>query len=356
MKKIIFSIAALTAIVVMGSCSNDSDLTNSTVSSETVGDVTVSLNINPGVKVSESNSSMAQSTTGSASKTLTRAAMTRGDASTSSANANNPTSSFTPTLPSSFTAYFVATTDEGDYKAGEIVRTATVSTGSNSLKIPAISYQIYVTNYTPSADITGGSFKAGSSDNTEVYVDSLKAGEEGKANLERLEANLPTSSTTLYLFGDSTADFSTTTGTTTATVRMVNHYAAVCVAHNDFVNAVAYDTDSKNADNITTYNDGGSANWYNLYIRVNSVVSDAGTTNSSLTLANIAGLSANSKTGDGKITKTTDGVFTFLLDKTIAANNIYQYTINDNYSGGANLTVTATAFNGTPISDDLSVY
>ncbi|MCI2088938.1 MAG: hypothetical protein LKK10_11810 [Prevotella sp.] len=355
MKKIIFSIAALTAIVVMGSCSNDSDLTNSTVSSETVGDVTVSLNINPGVKVSESNSSMAQSTTGSANKTLTRAAITRADASTSSANANNPTSSFTPTLPSSFTAYFVATTDEGDYKAGEIVRTATVSTGSNSLKIPAIQYKIYVTNYTPSANITG-TVTAGTSTETTVSKDSLSAGAEGEWNLERLEANLPTSSTTLYLFGDSTADFSTTTGTTTATVRMVNHYAAVCVAHNDFVNAVAYDTDSKNANNITTYNDGGSANWYNLYIRVNSVVSDAGTTNSSLTLANIAGLSANSKTGDGKITETTDGVFTFLLDKTIAANNIYQYTINDNYSGGANLTVTATAFNGTPISDDLSVY
>jgi hypothetical protein len=191
---------------------------------------------------------------------------------------------------------------------------------------------------------------------TNVLKDSLNAGVEGKWNLERLEANLPTSSTTLYLFGDSIADFSNTTGTATATVRMVNHYAAVCVAHNDFVSAVNYATKSGNTDNVTAYNDGGSANWYNLYIRVNSVVSDAGTTNSSLTLANIAGLSANSKTGDGKITETTDGVFTFLLDKTIAANNIYQYTINDNYSGGANLTVTATAFNGTPISDDLSVY
>jgi hypothetical protein len=355
MKKILFGIAALTAIVVMGSCSNDSDLTNSTVSSKTVGDVMVSLNINPGVKVSESNSSMAQSTTSSANKTLTRAAMTRADASTTTVDANNPASNFTPSLPSSYTAYFVATTDEGDYKPGEIVRTATVQKGSNSLKIPAIHYKIYVTNYTPTANITGSTFKAGNSNETSVFKDSLIAGAEGKWNLDRLEANLPTSSTTLYLFGDSIADFSNTTGTATATVRMVNHYAAVCVAHNDFVSAVNYATKSGNTDNVTAYNDGGSANWYNLYIRVNSVVSDAGKTNSWLTLENITGLSTNSKTGDGEISE-NNNVFTFLLDKTIAANNIYQYTINDNYSGGANLTVTATAFNGTPISGDLSVY
>lgn len=355
MKKILFSIAALAAMIMFGACSNDSDLTGNTTNSKSVGDVTVSLNINSGVSVSESNSSMAQST---ASKTLTRAAVTRADASTTSATTNNPTADFSPKLPSTFTAYFVATADEGDYKKGEIVRTASVNTGSNSLTIPAIHYQVYVTNYTPSADITGGTFKAGSSTNTEVYVDSLKAGEEGKANLERLEANLPTSSTNLYLFGDSTADFSNTTGTAMATVRMVNHYAAVCVAHNDFVSAVNYATDSKNADNVTMYNDGGSTKWYNLYIRVNSKVSDAGKTNSWLTLDNITELAANSKSDDGQITKTGSdtGGFNFLLNKTIAANNIYQYTINDNYSGGATLTVTATAFNGTPISNNLSVY
>lgn len=355
MKKILFSFAALAAIIVMGSCSNDSDLTgSSSANSKSIGDVTVNLNINPGVSVSGSNSSMAKSTVNSVNKSLTRAAMTRTAASTTSADANNPSSSFTPTLPSTFTAYFVATADEGDYKAGEIVRTASVNTGNNSLTIPAIPYKVYVTNYTPSKDISG-TFKAGSSEETSVLTDSLSAGAEGKWNLERLEANLPTSSTTLYLFGDSIADFSNTTGTATATVRMVNHYAAVCVAHNDFVSAVNYDTNSGNADNVTAYNDGGSANWYNLYIRVNSVVSDAGTANSWLTLENITGLSTNSKTGDGKISE-TNNVFTFLLDKTIAANNIYQYTINDNYSGGANLTVTATAFNGTPISDGLSVY
>lgn len=355
MKKILFSFAALAAIIVMGSCSNDSDLTgSSSANSKSIGDVTVNLNINPGVSVSGSNSSMAKSTVNSVNKSLTRAAMTRAAASTTSADANNPSSSFTPTLPSTFTAYFVATADEGDYKAGEIVRTASVNTGNNSLTIPAIPYKVYVTNYTPSKDISG-TFKAGSSEETSVLTDSLSAGAEGKWNLERLEANLPTSSTTLYLFGDSIADFSNTTGTATATVRMVNHYAAVCVAHNDFVSAVNYDTNSGNADNVTAYNDGGSANWYNLYIRVNSVVSDAGTANSWLTLENITGLSTNSKTGDGKISE-TNNVFTFLLDKTIAANNIYQYTINDNYSGGANLTVTATAFNGTPISDGLSVY
>jgi hypothetical protein len=355
MKKIIFGIAALTAIVVMGSCSNDSDLTNSTVSSKTVGDVTVSLNINPGVKVSESNSSMAQSTTGFANKTLTRAAMTRADASTTPADANNPTSNFTPSLPSSFTAYFVATTDEGDYKSGEIVRTATVSTGNNSLKIPAIHYKIYVTNYTPTADITE-TVTTGNSTETKVFIDSLSAGAEGKGSLDRLEANLPTSSTTLYLYGDSTADFTNTTGTTTATVRMVNTYAAVCVAHNDFVSAVAYNTTSGNKDNITAYNDNGSANWYNLYIRANSLITDAGTTNSSLTLANIVGLAANGKTGDGQITKDDNGIFTFLLNKSIVANNIYQYTINDNYSGSTSLTVNVNAFDGTPISEDLSVY
>ena len=137
---------------------------------------------------------------------------------------------------------------------------------------------------------------------------------------------------------------------------MVNTYAAVCVAHNDFVSAVAYNTTSGNKDNITAYNDNGSANWYNLYIRANSLITDAGTTNSSLTLANIVGLAANGKTGDGQITKDDNGIFTFLLNKSIVANNIYQYTINDNYSGSTSLTVNVNAFDGTPISEDLSVY
>jgi hypothetical protein len=118
MKKLIFSIAALAAIVVMGSCSKDSDLTNKTA--ESVGNVTVSLNVNSGIEVSGSSSSMDKSTVNSTKTLTTRAGET-------TVTTPDP---FTVDLSNyKYTAYFVAAETAGDYTAGDLVRKVTVTGG-----------------------------------------------------------------------------------------------------------------------------------------------------------------------------------------------------------------------------------
>jgi hypothetical protein len=321
MKKLIFSIAALAAIVVMGSCSQDSDLTNKTA--ESVGNVTVSLNVNSGIDVSESSSSLNNQT--AKSETSTRAGIsTRADGT---AGVNNPTTDFAPTYPTSYTAYFVADGDQNGYKNGEIIRVVTIDNATAPTKdnanvvtntkitVPALKYNIIVTNYTPStnAPTAGGTWSD-------------------------FETSLPTSSTTLYLYGQNKNDLSSSTASVvTANVTLDNNYAAVCVAHNNFVTGVTY-TVGNNA-----YTDGGTGKWYYLYIRANSAsgFGDALNTNSALTIQNI--------------TKVTS----YTLSKSISAGNIYQYTINDNFTGtGGNengLGVSVTPFKDAT-TQDLSVY
>jgi hypothetical protein len=142
MKKLFFSIAALAAIVVMGSCSKDSSLNNQTAKS--VGNVTVSLNVNSGIEVSGSSSSMDKSTVNSTKTLTTRAGET-------TVTTPDP---FTVDLSNyKYTAYFVAAKTAGDYTAGDLVRKVTVTGGANSISVPAITYNIYVTNY-GSSDIS----------------------------------------------------------------------------------------------------------------------------------------------------------------------------------------------------------
>ena len=345
MKKLIFSIAALAAIVVLGSCSQDSDLTSTTSSSSKVDSVTVSLNLNSGIEVSESGSSMAQSTVNSANTSLTRAAGTRADATTgsttnsSSASTNNPTTDFAPTYPSSYTVYFVATGDQGDYTDKEIVYTmnitadntnlSTVTTSGSTtkvysatgIKIPAIKYKVYVTNYT-TTQTAGKQFNA---------------------------ETLPTSSTTLYLNNGNgkEADLTSTFKNRTVDVTLTNNYAAVAVAHNDFVSGVTYNVgeDNTKTNNVINYissssDKNGVGSWFYLYIEVTD---SNKTTNYTISLQNIlnAGESVT-------------------LKRSITAGNIYQYIINDNYTGGNDnngdgLTIRVTPF--TKQADtDVSVY
>jgi hypothetical protein len=357
MKKLIFSIAALAAIVVMGSCSQDSDLTNTTASSKTKQDsVTIGLSINTGITVSESNSSMAKST---ANVPVTRAAVaTRADQTTTEANTHTTTTDFAPTYPTSYTVYFVAddgTTNssakQGDYTNGTIVRTITITTNSttditsgtpsavdgdgktittsssnsnntetytlSSIKIPALNYKVYVTNYSTSQK-AGGEFEA---------------------------ETLPTSSTTLYLNNGvgTTADLTSNKSTNrTVTVALTNNYAAVAVAHNDFIKSVKF-----NSTIPYPYGDLNIGSWYYLYINTEN----SSTANSTINLQNIASASTS-----------------VTLNPSITAGNIYQFTINDNYTGGNwsddgsgatgsgdGLTISVTPFtnNGT---SDLSVY
>lgn len=306
MKKLIFSIAALAAIVVMGSCSKDSSLNNQTEKS--VGSVTVSLNVNSGIEVSESSSSLNNQT--AKSETSTRAGIsTRADGDN-----ETPTTSFAADLSTTtYTAYFVATTAQGDYKAGQIVRkiSGIKENTATSVSVPAISYTVYVTNYSTNAPDQGGQ----------------------EADVTSLEDNLPESSTVLYLFGKDTADLSSG-ASQDIKVTLNNKYAAVCVANNDFVTGVTYtpttsltSTSNYSLDSWqtteTAWND--KAPWYYIYIRADK----SATSNSTIAL-NTANMGGNAST-------------TWPLNKAISADQIYQYTVKS-VKGGASLTVTENVF------------
>jgi hypothetical protein len=261
MKKFIYSIAALAAIVVMGSCSQDSDLTSVKSSSSKVDSVTVGLNISSNIAVAETNSSMVKSTTNTTNTSLTRASVTtRGTTTTTETDTHTATagSSYKDVLkyPTTYTAYFVAKGAQGDYRDGEIVRTASITlsgtTGTTvNVKVPAIKYNIIVTDYNPDSNIykVGGTIKDSNVNDTYEFSNKL-----------------PLSSTDMHMYGSTqkttkdasgnsisnNGDFSATTsessetGTTatqktaTAYVTLNSPYALVCVAANDFVSGVVY--------------------------------------------------------------------------------------------------------------------
>ncbi|MCH3992551.1 MAG: hypothetical protein LKF06_00520 [Prevotella sp.] len=335
MKKLIFSIAALAAIVVMGSCSQDSDLTNKTA--ESVGNVTVSLNVNSGIEVSGSSSSMDKSTVNS-TKTLT----TR-------AGSVDKYNNFSATIPTSYTAYFVAAKPAKGYSKGAIVQKATVTTTkSNSISVPAIDCNIYVTNYDPYTPI-----------NIDTTATTFK-----ESDVVALEDSLPKSSTTLYLYGSSNADFSTpTTGTVvSATVTLTNHYAAVCVSNNkntsstNYVTGVAFNYTSSDYSNkelpfreIKDYDKTSDKNntWFYMYIKAPGTKN-----NTNVSTTSNSTISLNQNAFATKLANST-----WSLDKSITADEVYQYTVKATNGGqGATLDVKETAFTGTPNKDDLNVY
>jgi hypothetical protein len=273
------------------------------------------LNLNSGIKVSESQSP------------LSRAAGTRADAT--------PTN-FTATVPSTFTAYFVSETTTSEYAKGAIVRIANVKTGDNSISVPAIPCNIYVTNYAPEKAL------------------SVNATTDAEANVQALENDLPMSSTTLYLFGKTDGvDFS---AATSASVTLTNHYAAVCVQNNTNANSVNYisgvafnGTGSITYLANTAYVLDTNTPWYYLYIKA--------TDTSNTTLANTSATSNSTITlNSSAFTKDLQNS-TWPLDKDITADNIYQYTVSPTNGGqGATLTVNVNVFTGSPQGGDLNVY
>jgi hypothetical protein len=313
MKKLFFSIAALAAIVVMGSCSKDSSLNNQTEKS--VGNVNVSLNLNSGIEISESQSP------------ISRAASTRSDVTPQN---------FAAIVPTKYKAYFVAAEKTDEFAKGALVRIADVTTGSNTISVPAIPCNIYITNYTPETAL------------------SVNATTDAEASVKALEDDLPMSSTTLYLFGKTDGvDFSTATS---ASVTLTNHYAAVCVQDNTnpnsikYVSSVAFNgTGSITYLANTDYVLDSKTPWYYMYIKATdtsntSLANTSTTSNSTITLNNSA--------------FTTDlQNNTWPLNKDIAADNIYQYTVKATSGGqGATLDVEEKVFQGAPTPGDLNVY
>ena len=300
MKKIFLSLAAvITILMIMSSCSDDPELSTNIANSKNVSSITeISLNINSGIDISEDSSTF---TNHSATDVSTRSV------ATTPAN-------FSAELPSQFTAYFVAAEATSEYAEGAIVRKVTVTTGNNNISVPAIKYHIYVTNYDPA----------------DAPIADKSSNQESAA--KALEDNLPQNSTTLYLYGESDADFSSTTSTANATVSMTNHYAAVCVA-STHVESVNEGTSSAQGD---AYQLNSEGTWYYMYVKAPS----SGTTSTDLTIK----VKDFSNIPDGK-------EYTFSED--ITADNIYQYTVNE--KGG--LIITVNAFDGvTPTTIHYHVY
>ncbi len=359
MKKLIFSIAALAAIVVMGSCSKDSDLTNTTASSKTTDSVTVSLNLNSGIKVSESSSSMTGSATRGAKTITTRAGI-----------ANTTTGNFEPQTDASttYTAYFVATTTGDGYQEGNIVSIKSGlsegSSNSNSVKVPNIAYKIYVTNDPNSSLRVGNAFtsaftettinsaaKTTSNSNDIVPSDDQTTGDVTIP----LPNTLPAEATsTLYLFGETTAQ--ATTGSTgfNATVNLYTPYAAVAVSKaNDIVTGVSYGSTKQATPNDVLYSTTGtgSTDWYYMYIiadgyKTTVLGPTANTTHPhNYKTTNFQEYSAIAYTNISSSTAYLG------LDNTIKAGNIYQYTVNKS----GTLTITINAFGGTISTTDLDI-
>lgn len=333
MKKLIFSIAALAAIVVMGSCSKDSDLTNKTASSKTTDSVTVSLNLNSGVKVSESQSPLSR-----AAKTVATRA---GSTDATSGNFVPQTDAKT-----TYTAYFVATTTGDGYQEGNIVsiKSGLSEGSSNSVKVPNIAYKIYVTNYAPStAPTVGSAFKNAF---TETSINSAAAVATGNTTgtvTIPLPNTIPSEATsTLYLFGETTAQ--ATTGSTgfNATVNLYTPYAAVAVSKaNDIVTGVYYGSISKATKNV--YSTTGSTDWYYMYIIADGYKTTS--THPSNYNTDFTEFSAIAYTNISSSTAYLG------LNNSIAAGNIYQYTVNKS----GNLTITVKAFGGTTSTKDLDI-
>lgn len=342
MKKLIFSIAALAAIVVMGSCSQDSDLTNKTASSKTTDSVTVSLNLNSGVKVSESQSPLSR-----AAKTVATRA---GSTDATSGNFVPQTDAKT-----TYTAYFVATTTGDGYQEGNIVsiKSGLSEGSSNSVKVPNIAYKIYVTNYAPStAPTVGSAFKNAF---TETSINSAAAvttdNTTGTVTIP-LPNTIPAEATsTLYLFGETTAQ--ATTGSTgfNATVNLYTPYAAVAVSKaNDIVTGVSYGSISKATENVYSTTGTGSTDWYYMYIiadgyKTTVLGPTANSTHPSNYNTDFTEFSAIAYTNISSSTAYLG------LNNSIAAGNIYQYTVNKS----GNLTIIVKAFGGTTSTKDLDI-
>lgn len=244
----------------MGNCSNNNKVT---------------IQLRTGLDITEHSSSF--------DKTNANAISTR-TSTTTSAN------TFTPTLPKTFNAYFVAAEDKGQYQTGKMVKAVKVSNGDNAITLPAMRYKIYVTNYD---------------------LDKIR-------DNSKPETSLPESSSTLYYFGSSEKDLES--DGITLDVTLSNPYATVAICKNSCVSSSPVYKDNN------TYCENG--NWYYLYIR-------------------------NSETDTKipvEIEKNTTTNYT--LTKDILPNHIYEYTLSRNVSTvGGSLNITVNGFTNTYSSD-----
>ena len=89
---------------------------------------------------------------------------------------------FTPVLPTSFKAYFVSADATPYYAKGSIVKIANVVTGDNSITLPDIKYNVYVTNM-----------------ESNLKVDNTK---DKEVNISSIYKSFPESNDFIYLYSD----------------------------------------------------------------------------------------------------------------------------------------------------------
>lgn len=191
--------------------------------------------------------------------------------------------SYNHILPDEFTAYFVAKETKGQYNTGDLIQTKTIKEGSNSVTVPKMEIAIYVTNYDEAATLQ---------DNWYTWDNATE--------------QLPSTSHELYLYGKNTINFDSTLS---GEVDVHNPYAAVMIKDNEWVTDTpqSYDTNQKY--------ESVSADWYNLYIRLND-------TNTKVPI------------------KSVNGNTTYTLKRNIESNRIYQFILNgDVATDTGNLTV-----------------
>lgn len=180
-----------------------------------------------------------------------------------------PTDEYEHVFPGGYKAYFVSKETKGEYTVGQLVKVIDVVAGGNTITVPKLNYDIYVTNYEKEGDWY-------------TWNDAIE--------------QLPQTSTEIYLYGKNTINYSTVTE---GTVELVNPYAAVMIYNNQWINGtpLSYDTNQ-------SYFSTPSGSWFVLYVRNSN-------TNTKIPIS-IAG-NPNQH---------------YTLNKNIEANNIYQYTID----------------------------
>lgn len=192
-------------------------------------------------------------------------------------------------FPEKYTAYFVAAETVGMYSKGQLIKSFQVNQNANTIIVPKIKYDVYVTNYE----------------------------QEGSwYTWTNAEDQLPQGSEILYLYGKNTIDYSKVL---TGGVELQNSYAAVMVLDNEWVTGIPYHYDSNK-------NYFKSGDWYVLYIR--------------------------NKTSNSKVPVTIPNWNSpdVIINKSIESNKIYKFIINpevESTDSEDNFTVDVTEFTET---------
>ena len=170
--------------------------------------------------------------------------------------------------PTTYSAYFVANENKGDYTAGQLVKTINVTKGLQTVVVPKLSYKVYVTNFSkPDAP------------SWYTWEDAVE--------------QIPQGTNTLYLYGMNEINYSTDEY---GEVVVKNPYAAVMIQNNRIPDAPTH------YDSNTSYVSTGDG-WWLKYIR-------------------------NNTTNTGIVVEFTNEKKTITINDSIEANRIYKYTLS----------------------------